>query len=65
MLSSILLSMAMSVSPTPSTNIETLDIDLIVKKRGELRIDKKRGELRIDKKRGELRIDKKRGELRI
>ena len=65
MLSSIILSMAMSVSPATLTDTQSLNIENIDHKRGELRIDHKRGELRIDHKRGELRIDHKRGELRI
>ena len=65
MLSSIILSMAMSASPAPIQDIQNLDIENVDKKRGTLRIDKKRGTLRIDKKRGTLRIDKKRGTLRI
>ena len=74
MLSSIILSVVMSVSPAPAIDTNDLQeqeiiqqdsLNQINKKRGTLRINKKRGTLRINKKRGTLRINKKRGTLRI
>ena len=65
MLSSIILSMAMSVSPAPVADFHDLDVTNINEKRGKLRINEKRGKLRINEKRGKLRINEKRGKLRI
>jgi hypothetical protein len=78
MLSSIILSLAISVSPTPTADIQKLDIQEIGKARGSLRINtgnkltidtvgKARGSLRINSE-NELTINtvgKARGSLRI
>ena len=74
MLSSIILSMAMSVSPATQIDSQSLDTintndihqnQRIIKQRGDLRIIKQRGDLRITKQPDNLRIIKKRGDLRI
>jgi hypothetical protein len=78
MLSSIILSMAISVTPTPIADTHSLDIQEIGKARGSLRINaeddlsiervgKARGSLRIDAE-DDLtieRVGKARGSLRI
>jgi hypothetical protein len=58
MLSSIILSLAISVTPTPTANIQNLDIQEVGKARGSLRINAE-DDLTIKtvgKARGSLRI---------
>jgi hypothetical protein len=65
MLSSIILSLAMSMSPATAIETNNLQAEEANHKRGTLRINHKRGTLRINHKRGTLRINHKRGTLRI
>jgi len=65
MLTSIILSMAMSASPAPVVDTQNIIVENIDKKRLSVRIDKKRLSVRIDKKRLSVRIDKKRLSVRI
>ena len=56
MLTSIILSMAMSASPAPIVDAQSFNIENIDQKRRDVRIDQKRRDVRIDQKRRDVRI---------
>ncbi len=65
MLSSIILSMALSVSPATLTDTQSLEVKDTNEKHIGVRIDRKRRDVRIDRKRRDVRIDRKRRDVRI
>ena len=56
MLSSLILSLAMSASPAPVIDIDSLMINEIGKSHGKVRIGKSHGKVRIGKSHGKVRI---------
>jgi hypothetical protein len=65
MLSSLILSLAMSASPAPVVESDSLMINVIGKSKAEVRIGKSKAEVRIGKSKAEVRIGKSKAEVRI
>ncbi|NQZ86223.1 MAG: hypothetical protein HRT54_01425 [Colwellia sp.] len=65
MLSSLILSLAMSASPAPVIETDSLMINEIGKSHGKVRIGKSHGKVRIGKSHGKVRIGKSHGKVRI
>jgi len=71
MLTSLILSLAVNVSPAPAADINELTIIEAGTKRGTIRVHDaeragtKRGTIRVGTKRGTLRVGTKRGTIRV
>jgi len=65
MLTSIILSMAMSVSPATLTETKNLEIDNIKGNSIGVHVDQRRKDIRIDQRRKDIRIDQRRKDIRI
>jgi hypothetical protein len=56
MLSSLILSFAMSIPPAPAVNLDSVSVQEIGTKRDQVRIGTKRDQVRIGTKRDQVRI---------
>ncbi|MBA6389371.1 hypothetical protein H4J38_01110 [Colwellia sp. BRX10-3] len=65
MLSSLILSFAMSATPTPVINNEAFIIEEVGTRRNDIRIGTRRNDIRIGTRRNDIRIDTSSNEISI